>query len=131
MTANLLLVDDEPDAIELFRQSFRREIRQGVFAIHFARSGAEALRMLADGAEKERILLLSDINMPGMSGLELLGEVRRCWPDLVVILVTAYGDAENRRRAREGGANDFVVKPVDFAALKRTLAAYVQETGCR
>jgi CheY-like chemotaxis protein len=129
MTANLLLVDDEPDAIELFRQSFRREIRQGEFAIRFARSGDEALAILAGEAEDGRILLLSDINMPGMNGLDLLVEVRRRWPELVVILVSAYGDAENQRRAREDGANDFVVKPVDFAALKRLLASYIRGAG--
>ncbi|HYN38462.1 MAG TPA: response regulator [Rhodospirillales bacterium] len=117
----LLLVDDEPDAVELFRQSFRREIRGGEYDIRFAASGEEALAMLTvDGADG-RILLLCDINMPGMSGLDLLREVRRRWPLLPVIMVTAYGDADNRRRALQNGASAFVTKPVDFEDLKKTL----------
>jgi CheY-like chemotaxis protein len=121
MSVNLLLVDDEPDAIELFRQKFRRELRQGEYEIHFATSGAEALELIAANGMLKSILLLSDINMPGMSGLELLAEVKRRWPALRVIMITAYGDAENRRRAMEIGASDFVTKPVDFVELKHTL----------
>jgi CheY-like chemotaxis protein len=129
MSLNLLLVDDEPDAIELFRQKFRRELRQGDYAIHFAMSGAEALELIAANGMLQSILLLSDINMPGMSGLELLAEVKRRWPKLRVIMITAYGDAENRRRAMESGASAFVTKPVDFVELKHTLEAHASEDG--
>jgi CheY-like chemotaxis protein len=124
MTVNLLLVDDEPDAIELFRQKFRRELRKGEISIRFATSGAAALGLLDANGASEPILLLSDINMPGMSGLELLAEVKRRWPALRVIMITAYGDAENRRRAMESGASDFVTKPVDFVQLKHTLVVH-------
>jgi CheY-like chemotaxis protein len=129
MSLNLLLVDDEPDAIELFRQKFRRELRQGEYAIHFATSGAEALELIAANGMLQSILLLSDINMPGMSGLELLAEVKRRWPALQVIMITAYGDAENRRRAMEFGASDFVTKPVDFVELKHTLEVHAPGSG--
>lgn len=129
MTVEVLLVDDEVDAIDLFRQSFRREIRRGDVEIQFATSADEALALLAacDGAE--RFLLLSDINMPGRTGLELLREVKQRWPNIVVIMVSAYGDAENRRRAIDYGANDFVTKPVNFGSLKRTLGTYVAGDG--
>ena len=129
MSLNLLLVDDEPDAIELFRQKFRRELRQGEYAIHFAMSGAEALELIAANGMLKSILLLSDINMPGMNGLELLAEVKRRWPTLQVIMITAYGDAENRRRAMEIGASDFVTKPVDFVELKHTLEVLAPGIG--
>jgi CheY-like chemotaxis protein len=121
VTRRLLLVDDEPDTIELFRQSFRREIRAGDYDIRFAASGEEALGLLAAEGADEHILLLCDINMPGMSGLDLLREARCRWPHLPVIMITAYGDADNRRRALENGASDFVTKPVDFGYLKKTL----------
>ncbi len=114
MKMNLLLVDDEPDAIELFRQKFRKELRQGNYDIRFANSGADALQVLDENGALHPLVLLSDINMPGMTGLELLAEVKRRWPELEVIMVTAYGDEDNRRRAREAGASDFVTKPVDF-----------------
>ncbi|MFZ1413426.1 MAG: response regulator [Defluviicoccus sp.] len=123
MTYRLLIVDDEPDVIELFRQSFRREIRAGVYDLRFAASGADALRLLAGSAGGESILLLCDINMPGMSGLELLSDVRGRWPQLPVIMITAYGDPAIRTAALAQGAADFVTKPIDFAELKRRLAS--------
>lgn len=122
MTYRLLVVDDEPDVIELFRQSFRREIRSGIYDLRFAASGADALRLLSHCAGTESILLLCDINMPGMSGLELLSDVRGRWPQLPVIMITAYGDPANRTRALAQGAADFMTKPIDFAELKRRLA---------
>lgn len=122
MTRRLLIVDDEPDVIELFRQSFRREIRAGVYDLRFAASGADALRLLAGSVGSESILLLCDINMPGMSGLELLSDVRGRWPQLPVIMITAYGDPANRTRALAQGAADFMTKPIDFVELKRRLA---------
>lgn len=125
MRVDVLLVDDEADAIDLFQQSFRREIRRGELQIQFTTSADEALTLLSRSEGAERFLLLSDINMPGMTGLELLQEVRRRWPNLIVIMVSAYGDAENRRRAFDYGANAFVTKPVDFGELKQTLGSYV------
>ena len=129
MTVEVLLVDDEVDAIELFRQSFRREIRRGEMVFRFTTSGDEALALLAESDVAERYLPSSDINMPGMTGLELLREVKRRWPSLVVIMVSAYGDADNRRRAIESGADDFVTKPVDFGHLRQALGAYVAGDG--
>jgi CheY-like chemotaxis protein len=121
MTVSILIVDDEPDVAELFRQRFRREARQGVYVLHFAGSGEEALGKLADGIEPQLIGILSDINMPGMDGLALLREIKARRPDLPVMMVTAYGDDERRRRAGEYGAADFITKPVDFELLKRQL----------
>ena len=120
MSVSILVVDDEPDVAELFRQRFRREARQGLYVLHFAASGEEALDQL-DEVRPELIVILSDINMPGMDGLTLLNEVKRRRPDLPVMMVTAYGDDERRRRATEGGAVDFLTKPVDFDALKQNL----------
>ena len=122
MSVSILVVDDEPDIAELFRQRFRHEVRQGLYVLHFASSGGAALTMLGDGIRPELIVILSDINMPGMDGLTLLGEVKSRWPDLRVVMVTAYADDERRRRAAEHGAADFLAKPVDFDLLKRQLA---------
>jgi CheY-like chemotaxis protein len=119
--ASILVVDDEPDVAELFRQRFRRETRQGDYVMHFAISGEEALERLAGEIEPQLIVILSDINMPGMDGLELLGEIKRRFPDLPVMMVTAYGDDERRRRASELGAAEFLTKPVDFDQLKARL----------
>ncbi len=129
MTMNLLLVDDEPDAIELFRQKFRKELRRGDYDIRFATSGGEALEVLAGDGLLSPLVLLSDINMPGMTGLELLAEVKTRWPGLEVIMITAYGDEDNRRRAKEAGASDFVTKPVDFRGLKEKLGTYAAGDG--
>jgi CheY-like chemotaxis protein len=121
MSVSILIVDDEPDVAELFRQRFRREARQGTYVLHFANSGEEALAMLAHEIEPQLIVILSDINMPGMDGLTLLQQVKRLCPDLPVMMVTAYGDDERRRRATEYGAAEFITKPVDFDLLKRQL----------
>ena len=121
MTVSILVVDDEPDVAELFRQRFRREVRQGTYAMHFARSGEQALEKLVDGIEPTLIVILSDINMPGMDGLTLLREIKQRNPDLPVMMVTAYGDDDRRRRAGELGAFEFITKPVDFDQLKSQL----------
>jgi two-component system, response regulator, stage 0 sporulation protein F len=121
VSVSILIVDDEKDVAELFRQHFRREVRQNIYVLHFAGSGEEALDKLAEGIEPQLIVILSDINMPGMDGLKLLREIKQRRPDLAVIMVTAYGDDERRRRAAEYGAVEFVTKPVDFEFLKAQL----------
>jgi two-component system, response regulator, stage 0 sporulation protein F len=120
VSVSILIVDDEPDVAELFRQRFRREAREGTYVLHFATSGEQALDLLNE-VRPELIVILSDINMPGMDGLTLLGEIKRRRPDLPVMMVTAYGDDERRKRAVEGGAMDFLTKPVDFELLKENL----------
>ena len=121
MSVSILVVDDEADVADLFRQQFRREVRQGQYAIHFAQSAQEALDMLTGGIRPELIVVLSDINMPGMDGLSLLRRIKEQRADLPVIMVTAYGDDERRRKASEYGALEFVTKPVDFGLLKQHL----------
>ena len=121
MSVSILVVDDEADVAELFRQQFRREVRQGQYVIHFAQSAEEALGKLGDGIRPELIVVLSDINMPGMDGLGLLRRLKEQHVDLPVIMVTAYGDDERRRMATEFGAREFVTKPVDFNLLKQQL----------
>ena len=121
MPVSILIVDDEPDVAALFRQRFRREARQGLYVLHFAFSATEALDRLANGIEPQLIVILSDINMPGMDGLALLREIKKLRPDLPVMMVTAYGDEERRRRASEYGADEFITKPVDFDFLKEQL----------
>jgi len=121
MSFSILVVDDEPDVAEMFRQRFRREVRQGTYVLHFAPSGEEALERLSNGVQPELIVILSDINMPGMDGLTLLREIKARHPELPVMMVTAYGDDERRRNAAEAGALQFLTKPVDFALLKEQL----------
>ena len=121
MSVSILVVDDEPDAAELFRQRFRGETRQGKYVLHYATSGADALDRLAGEIEPTLVAVLSDINMPGMDGLQLLGEIKQRFPRFPVMMVTAYGDDERRRRAGELGAAAFLTKPVDFDRLKEQL----------
>ncbi|MFI5002449.1 MAG: response regulator transcription factor [Reyranellales bacterium] len=121
MSVSILVVDDEADVADLFRQQFRHEVRQGQYVIHFAQSAEEALGKLEDGVQPELIVVLSDINMPGMDGLGLLRRLKEQRADLPVIMVTAYGDDERRRKAAEFGAREFVTKPVDFNLLKQQL----------
>jgi CheY-like chemotaxis protein len=117
-SVSILVVDDEPEVADLFRQRFRREARHGTYVMHFAASAAEALDRLAAEIQPTLIAVLSDINMPRMDGLELLAEIKQRFPNLAVMMVTAYGDDNRRRRARELGAFEFLPKPVDFDQLK-------------
>ena len=122
----VLVVDDEEDVQPLFLQRFRKEIKNQEFDFTFAHSGEEALQYL-HGAASEVVLILSDINMPGMSGLELLTHIRHDFnapPPPVVMMITAYGDEENHRQAMENGANDFLTKPLDFNLLKEKLKTF-------
>jgi CheY-like chemotaxis protein len=121
MSVSILVVDDEPDVADLFRQHFRREARQGDYVLHFAASGEQALERLAGEIEPQLIAVLSDINMPGIDGLTLLQQVKQRFPDLPVMMITAYGDDERRRRAADYGAAEFITKPVDFDFLKQQL----------
>lgn len=120
MAVNLLIliIDDEPDIEMLFRQQFRRELKSGHFAMEFAQSADAALRRITDADDATLILILSDINMPGMSGLELLPKARAARPDVPVIMITAYGDADTMRRALDAGAEALLTKPIDFAMLR-------------
>src|SRR5262252_9048604 len=104
MSVSILVVDDEADVADLFRQSFRREVRGGTYVMHFAYSASAAMTLLSEGVEPPLIVILSDVNMPEMDGFDLLKETHRRWPKLPVIMVTAYGDDERRRRASELGA---------------------------
>jgi CheY-like chemotaxis protein len=118
----ILVVDDELDVKSLFEQRFRKEIRNGEIHFAFAHSGEDALNYL-NMHDQEAILILSDINMPGMSGLQLLGEIKQKYhkPPPVVMMITAYGDSDNYNQAMQLGADDFLTKPVDFTALKDKL----------
>jgi CheY-like chemotaxis protein len=126
VSARILVVDDEADVEALFRQQFRREIRDSRFEMDFARSAPEALQLIDAVAGETLILILSDINMPGMSGLNLLSKVRASRPDVPVIMITAYGDAETKRTVLEGGAEALFTKPIDFGALRSDIEARVR-----
>jgi CheY-like chemotaxis protein len=125
----ILVVDDEPDVEMLFRQHFRRDLREGRFTMEFAQSGETALRRIADAAGVSLILILSDINMPGMTGLELLPKAKAARPDVPVIMITAYGDAETKRKALESGADALFTKPIDFGMLRGEIDTRVERTA--
>ena len=129
MTLLVLVVDDEADVEVLFRQQFRRELRAGRFNMEFAQSAGVALQRIADAAGASLILILSDINMPGMSGLELLPKAKALRPDVPVIMITAYGDAETKRKAQEGGAEALLTKPIDFGALRSEIEIRVEQAA--
>jgi CheY-like chemotaxis protein len=113
-----LVVDDEKDVEMLFRQKFRKEIRSGIIELEFALSGAEALEMLRNRTPPGVMYIFSDINMPGMTGLELLEKVKNEFPKIHVSMISAYGDIENHNRAMNSGAKEFFTKPIDFDSLK-------------
>ena len=129
VSATILVVDDEADVEALFRQQFRREIRDGRFKMVFARSGDEALQLIEAFAGTTLVLILSDINMPGMSGLNLLPKVKAARPNVPVIMITAYGDTETRRTVLEAGAEALFTKPIDFPALRNDIEARVRNVG--
>ena len=126
MSLLILVVDDEPDVEALFRQQFRRDIRDGRFTMDFAQSGNSALNIISDAAGASLILILSDINMPGMTGLELLPKAKAARPDVPIIMITAYGDPETRRKAIEGGATGLLTKPIDFTVLRSEIDSRLQ-----
>ena len=121
MSLLILVVDDEPDVEMLFRQQFRRDLRAGRFVMEFAQSAAAALQRIGDAQGVSLILILSDINMPGMTGLELLPKAKALRPDVPVIMITAYGDEETKRRAIDGGAETLLTKPIDFIMLRNEI----------
>jgi CheY-like chemotaxis protein len=125
----ILVVDDEPDIEMLFRQQFRRDLREGRFVMEFAQSGDVALRRVADAKGVSLILILSDINMPGMTGLELLPKAKAARPDVPVIMITAYGDADTKRKALENGAEALLTKPIDFVALRSEIDLRVERAA--
>ena len=123
---NILMVDDEEDAASLFRQKFRKEVKDGRINLKTASSGAEALEMLKEIHQAHPLLILSDINMPGMDGLTLLNEIRRLYPDLMVFMVSAYSNnTAFLHQAKVGGASDFIPKPIDFYGLKEKIFSMV------
>ena len=128
MSFLILVVDDEPDVEMLFRQQFRRDLRAGRFTMEFAQSADKALR-ISDIADESLILILSDINMPGTSGLELLPKAKAARPDVPVIMITAYGDDNTRRKAIEGGAEALLTKPIDFVALRTEIDGRVTKAA--
>ncbi|WBL80120.1 response regulator [Bradyrhizobium xenonodulans] len=129
MSVYILIVDDEPDVEALFRQQFRRDLRAGRFLMEFASSAPAALARAVEIEDANLILILSDIHMPGMSGLEMLPIVRSARPDVPVIMITAYGDAETKRKALASGAADLLTKPIDFAALRQEIDTRLEQAA--
>ena len=129
MSVYILVVDDEPDVEALFRQQFRHDLRAGRILMEFALSASAALIRATEIVDPSLILILSDINMPGMSGLEMLPKVRAARPDVPVIMITAYGDAETRRKAIEHGAVGLLTKPIDFALLRNEIDTRIEQAA--
>ena len=123
MSVLVLVVDDEPDVEALFRQQFRRDLRAQRFVMDFASSAPDALARVGSTIEHSLILVLSDINMPGMTGLEMLPKIKEMRPEVPVIMITAYGDADTKRKALENGATDLLTKPIDFVTLRQKIDA--------
>jgi len=125
----ILVVDDEPDVEVLFRQQFRRDLRAGRYSMEFAQSAPMAIQRITDAGDESLILILSDINMPGMSGLELLPKAKAMRPDVPTIMITAYGDAETKRKALENGAESLLTKPIDFGSLRSEIDSRVERAA--
>ena len=126
MSVLILVVDDEPDVEMLFRQQFRRDLRAGRFTMEFAQSAPAALQCISDARNTSLILILSDINMPGMTGLELLPKAKAARPDVPVIMITAYGDEDTKRKALQSGADALFTKPIDFVMLRTEIDTRVE-----
>ena len=129
MNLLILVVDDESDVELLFRQQFRHDLRAGRFTMEFAQSAPMALQRIIDAGDRSLILILSDINMPGMSGLELLPKAKAMRPDVPIIMITAYGDAETKRKALENGAEALLTKPIDFGTLRNEIETRVERAA--
>ena len=129
MNPLVLVVDDEPDVEVLFRQQFRRDLRTDRFTMEFAQSAPMALQRITDAGNRSLILILSDINMPGMSGLELLPKAKALRPDVPIIMISAYGDAETKRQALERGAEALLTKPIDFGMLRGEIDMRVERAA--
>ena len=123
----LLVVDDEKDVEMLFRQRFRKEVRSGLIELEFAFSGQEALELLQTKEPPDVVYIFSDINMPGMSGLELLDKVKAQFPQIQVSMISAYGDNENYEKAINSGAKEFFTKPIDFSSLREEIQQLLEE----
>lgn len=123
-----LVVDDEHDVEMLFRQKFRKEIRSGLIELDFAFSGQEALDKLHNTQPPDVLYIFSDINMPGMSGLELLDKVKSQFPQIQVSMISAYGDDDNYRKAIDYGAKEFFTKPIDFESLKQEVQQMIEDS---
>ena len=129
MNLLILVVDDEPDVEILFRQQFRRDLRAERFVMEFAQSAPAALQRISDTEGVSLILILSDINMPGMTGLELLPKARTLRPNVPIIMITAYGDSNTKRKALEAGAEALLTKPIDFALLRNEIETRVERAA--
>ena len=129
MNPLILVVDDEPDVEVLFRQQFRRDLRADRFTMEFAQSAPMALQCITDAGDRSLILILSDINMPGMTGLELLPKAKAMRPDVPIIMITAYGDAATKRTALENGADSLLTKPIDFLVLQNEINVRVERAA--
>lgn len=123
-----LVVDDEKDVEMLFRQKFRKEIRNGLIELEFAFSGQDALDLIQNTQPPDVLYIFSDINMPGMSGLELLNKVKSQYPQIQVSMISAYGDDDNYRKAIDNGAKEFFTKPIDFASLKQEVQQMIEDS---
>ena len=129
MTMLILVVDDEPDVEVLFRQQFRRDLRAGRYAMEFVQSATMALQRISEADDRSLILILSDINMPGISGLELLPKAKAMRPDVPIIMITAYGDTETKRQALDKGAEALLVKPLDFGTLRSEIDMRIEQAA--
>ena len=129
MSVYILVVDDEPDVEDLFRQQFRRDLKSGRFNMEFAASAPDALTRAAEIKDPSLILILSDINMPGMTGLEMLPKVKEMRPDVPIIMITAYGDPETKRKAIASGATGLLTKPIDFTVLREEIDTRLERVG--
>jgi CheY-like chemotaxis protein len=123
----IMVVDDEQDVKLLFEQRFRKEIRKGQISFHFEYSGEDALQYLKTNGITDLVMILSDINMPGMNGIELLKHIKESFPEMTVYMITAYGDDNNHQKAMQYGCDDYLTKPLDFESLKTKITEYFSE----